>query len=231
MAISLIRTLILYFLAIALFRWMGKRQIGELQPSELVLAIMISDLATLPMQSTANPLISGIIPIVVLTVTEIIMSYISQKSVRFRKILSGSPSLIISGGRININEMNRLRFNIDDLFEELRTSGYTTVGEIEYAVLETNGQLSVVPKSDVRPLTPKDMGITPSPTLIHRNIIKDGIINKHNLSDIGRDENWIKKELDKNKIKKTSEVFIMTANSGGDVFIQTYDESPDKKYD
>jgi uncharacterized membrane protein YcaP (DUF421 family) len=210
---------------------MGKRQIGELQPSELVLAIMISDLATLPMQSTANPLISGIIPIVVLTITEIIMSYISQKSVRFRKILSGSPSLIISGGRININEMNRLRFNIDDLFEELRTSGYTTVGDIEYAVLETNGQLSVVPKAAVRPLTPSDVGITPPPSLIHRNVIKDGILNKHNLSDIGRDEGWVKKELEKNKIKKISDVFIMTADSGGDVFIQTYSDSPDKNYD
>lgn len=220
MAISLIRTLILYFLIIILFRWMGKRQIGELQPSELVLAIMISDLATVPMQSTGNPLISGVIPIIVLTVSEIVLSFVSQKSNFFRKMVTGSPSLVISDGKINIGELKKVRFNIDDLFEQLRISGYTTVSDIAFAVLETNGQLSVVPKEVVRPVCPKDLNIKPERASLHRNIIKDGDIDETNLAEIGKDEKWLSDILFKNGVKSPKEVFLLSSDYSGNIYIQ-----------
>lgn len=220
MAISLIRTLILYFLIIISFRWMGKRQIGELQPSELVLAIMISDLATVSMQSTGNPLISGVIPIIALTVCEIVLSFISQKSVAFRKFLTGTPSLIITNGEINVEEMKKLRFNIDDLFEQLRIGGYTTVSDIAFAVLETNGQLSIVPKEAVRPVCPKDLDLTVEPATLSRNVIKDGTIDKYNLLELGKDEKWLLKILKKNKIKSPQDVFLMSADFCENIYIQ-----------
>lgn len=229
MAISLIRTLILYFLIVISFRWMGKRQIGELQPSELVLAIMISDLATVSMQSTGNPLISGVIPIIALTVCEIVLSFISQKSVAFRKFLSGTPSLIITNGEINVEEMKKLRFNIDDLFEQLRIGGYTTVSDIAFAVLETNGQLSIVPKEAVRPVCPKDLDLTVEPATLSRNVIKDGTIDKYNLSELGKDEKWLFKILKKNKIKSPEDVFLMSADFCENIYIQRKEKGKDRR--
>lgn len=224
MAISLIRTLILYFLIIISFRWMGKRQIGELQPSELVLAIMISDLATVSMQSTGNPLISGIIPIIALTVCEIVLSFVSQKSVFFRKLVTGTPSLVITNGKINIAEMKKLRFNIDDLFEQLRIGGYTTVSDIAYAVLETNGQLSIVPKEAVRPVCPKDLNLKPEKATLSRNIIKDGTVDKINLKEIGKNEAWLLKILEKNHIKNPKDVFLLSADYYGNIYLQKREE-------
>ncbi len=206
---------------------MGKRQIGELQPSELVLAIMVSDLATVSMQSTGNPLISGIIPIIVLTVAEISLSYIAQKSNLFRRLLSGSPSLIISNGKINVEEMKKLRFNIDDLFEELRSSGYTTVSDVAFAVLETNGVLSVVPKESVRPVCPKDLNLTPEKATMHRNIIKDGKVDEINLKEIGKDLGWLNKILKSNHAKDPKEVFLLTSDYMGNIYIQLKNEKGD----
>lgn len=126
---------------------MGKRQIGEMQPSELVVAIMISDLATIPMQETGIPLFSGIIPIFTLIVMEILLSHFSLKSKKFRRILTGKPSVIIHNGKLLKEEMKKIRFNTDDLNEQLRIQGYTGIKDIHFAILETNGQLSIIPKS------------------------------------------------------------------------------------
>ena len=125
---------------------MGKRQIGEMQPSELVVAIMISDLATIPMQDVAIPLFSGVIPILTLIVMEIVLSWISLKNKRFRRLMTGKPNVIIHNGKILEEEMKNLRFNMDDLNEQLRIQGYTGISNINFAILETNGQLSIIPK-------------------------------------------------------------------------------------
>ena len=127
-------------------RIMGKRQIGEMQPSELVVAIMISDLATIPMQDVAIPLFSGVIPILTLIVMEIVLSWISLKNKRFRRLMTGKPNVIIHNGKILEEEMKNLRFNMDDLNEQLRIQGYTGISNINFAILETNGQLSIIPK-------------------------------------------------------------------------------------
>ena len=147
---TVIRTVIYYFTVVFVFRCMRKRQIGELQPSELVLAIMVSDLATTPVHDAATPIYMGILPIIVLMIIEILLAYISQKSVVFRRIVTGKPSIIINHGKIDVKMLKKLRFNIDDMFEVLRSSGYMSVGEVEYAILETNGQLSVIRKQKIR---------------------------------------------------------------------------------
>ena len=197
---------------------MGKRQIGQMQPSELILAIMVSDIATVPMESTGKPLLSGIIPIITLMTAEITLSYLSQKNERIRKILSGSASLIISKGKIDIQELKRLRVNIDDLSEELRMNGYSSVGEIEYAILETNGEISIIPKSDIKPISAKDLNIKLKPAAMHKNIIKDGVVEEANLLEIEKSHSWLNGILKKENTK-LCDVFLMSSD-GEEYFLQ-----------
>ena len=218
MIITLIRTVIIYIIVVAVYRFMGKRQIGELQPGELVLAIMLSDLATTPISSVNTPLVIGIFPIVTLMAIEMLFSILAQKSVKLRRLISGSPSIVIENGKINIKELTALRFSIDDLFEQLRSSGYMSVAEVAYAILETNGQLSVVPSAENRPVTVKDFNFISEATL-PRNIIKDGELDENNLSAIGRDKNWLKKIL-KSHNALQSEVFLLTSDGKDSFYIQ-----------
>ena len=146
MPTTFLRTIILYLLVVTGLRIMGKRQVGEVQPSELVVAIMISDLASIPMQDVGIPLLSGVIPIFTLIMVEIALSQISLKNRKFRKLLTGKPSVIIHNGKILREEMKKLRFNHDDLTEQLRIQGYVRIEDINFAILETNGQLSIIPK-------------------------------------------------------------------------------------
>lgn len=157
MAISFIRTIILYILVVIGLRTMGKRQIGEMQPSELVVAIMISDLAAIPMQETGIPLFSGIIPIFTLIIMEILLSQFSLKNKKFRRMLTGKPNVIIHNGKILKEEMKKIRFNMDDLNEQLRIQGYTGIKDINFAILETNGQLSIIPKPKNKQATVEDV--------------------------------------------------------------------------
>lgn len=157
MAVTFIRTMILYVLVIFGLRVMGKRQIGEMQPSELVVAIMISDLATIPMQELGIPLLSGIIPIFTLVILEITLSQISLKNKHIRKFVSGKPNVVVYEGKILKDEMKNIRFNNDDLLEQLRIQGYQRLEDIQYAILETNGQLSVFPKKDKATCTVEDV--------------------------------------------------------------------------
>ncbi len=220
MAIVFIRTIILYFLIIFIFRFIGKKQIGEMQPGELVLAMMMSDLATVPMQSTGNPLTNGIIPIFVLMIVEISVSFIAQKSIFVRKLVTGSPSLLINKGKVEIKELKKMRINIDDLFEQLRASGYMSVSEVEYAILETNGQLSIVPKSENKPVTLKDINKKSAKATLPRNIIKDGEVDFKNLSIINKNEKWLKDKLYAEKIYNVKDVFLFTSDGKDDNFIQ-----------
>ncbi len=220
MAIVFIRTIILYFLVVFIFRFIGKKQIGEMQPGELVLAMMMSDLATVPMQSTGNPLTNGIIPIFVLMIIEISVSFAAQKSIFIRKLVTGSPSLLINKGKVEINELKKMRINIDDLFEQLRASGYMSVSEVEYAILETNGQLSVVPKTINRPVTMKDVNKNGPAATLPRNIIKDGIVDFKNLTIIKKNEKWLKDFLYSEKIYNVKDVFLFTSDGQNDNFIQ-----------
>lgn len=195
--VLVIRTLLLYALVIISLRIMGKRQIGEMQPSELVVAIMISDLAAVPMQAIDIPLVTGIIPVLTLIVTEIIMSYISLKSRRVRKFISGEPSIIIYNGHVNEGELERLRFNMNDLLEQLRLNNYSDISDVDCAIMETNGKISIIPKSGAKSVTLSDLNITDSGGGLQHLIISDGEINKGELKKIGRNDAWLAKELKK----------------------------------
>ncbi|MBE7030933.1 MAG: DUF421 domain-containing protein [Ruminococcaceae bacterium] len=220
MIISFLRTIILYLLVIAAIRLMGKRQIGELQPSELVVAIMISDLASVPMSDIAIPLSNGIIPILTLIIAEVLLSFLSLKSETVRNLLTGKPSIVIRNGVIDQKEMRKSRYNLEDLMEELRLKDYIALSDIFMAILETNGELTVIPKSDKRPLKAEDFQIrTPQETLPHV-IISDGKLRKEHLKEAGKDENWVKKQIAHHGASDIRQVFIMTVDNEQNIFVQ-----------
>lgn len=221
MIVILVRTLILYLVVITSVRIMGKRQIGEMQPSELVVAIMISDLASVPMQSIDIPLIAGIIPVLTLIVAEVFMAYLSLKSKTFRRIISGEPSILISNGRIDEKELRRQRFNLNDLLEQLRVGGYANISDVETAVLETNGQVSIIPKKDARNVTVHDLKLQNiKAEMLPCMIISDGILNESELSRSGKDKKWLTGELKKRNIENIKDVFVASFDINDGLYIQ-----------
>jgi uncharacterized membrane protein YcaP (DUF421 family) len=210
--IIFVRTLILYILIIAVLRLMGKRQIGQLQPSELVVALVIADLAAVPMAEVGIPLINGIIPIITLFIMEELLSYLSLKSEGARGLISGKPSILIERGIIVEKELQRLRYNLNDLLEQLRLKNFSNVEDVNYAILETSGQLSVIPKEEKKPVTLKDMNIKTQTQYLPVTVIIDGRIISDNLYKTGLSNNWLANELKKNKIKSARDVFFAYLN-------------------
>ena len=220
MLIALIRTIILYILVVLALRLMGKRQIGQLQPSELVVAMMLSELATIPVENVDIPLLAGIIPIVTLMIAETTFSFITLKSRKMRKILSGAPTILIAKGVILEKEMERLRFNVDDLMEELRSNGYVNLSDIEYAIIESNGNLSILPKSNKRPVTPEDLHIYPPYEGLPYLLVSDGVINRKELDDYGVTVEWLLEHLKEYGIFDTNDVFVAMVDPAGKFFVQ-----------
>lgn len=224
MFIIMIRTIILYLLVVLVMRVMGKRQIGELQPFELVITIMISELASLPMQDTRIPLIHGVIPIITLLFLEMIISVLELKSTYARLIFSGKPCIIINKGKVDSAMMKSQRLNLNDLFEEIRLQGYYDIENIEYAILETSGQLSIIPKTELSNATKQDLNIKCSQDTIPLTLILDGQINHKSLKLAGRDEKWLYTILKSKNIESPKEVFIAVLNSKGKFYMQTYEK-------
>lgn len=206
-------------------RVMGKRQIGELQPFELVITIMISELASLPMQDTRIPLIHGIIPIVTLLFLEMLISIFELKSTTARLIFSGKPCIIINKGKVDTAVMKSQRLNLNDLFEEIRLQGYYDLENIEYAILETSGQLSIIPKTELSNATKQDLNIKCSQDTIPLTLILDGQINHKSLILAGRDEKWLYTILKSKNIESPKQVFIAVINSKGKFYMQTYEKT------
>lgn len=200
---------------------MGKRQLGELQPSELVVAIMISDLASVPMQAIDIPILSGIIPVLTLIIAEVFMSYLSLKSKRIRKFISGEPSIIIYNGEIREKELARLRFNINDLLGELRLNGCHDISDVAVAVIETSGKLSVIAKDGARGVTVEDMKIkNPRHEGLPCTLISDGTINKDEMARSKKSEEWLMSELKKQGIDSVKQVFIASLDAEEELYIQ-----------
>ncbi len=220
MAISFVRTLILYVLVVAALRIMGKRQVGELQPGELVVAIMISDLGTIPLADTALPLAGGIIPILTLIGAELLLSILSLKSEKIRRIFSGTPSVIIRNGELCRKEMKKNRYSLEDLAESLRMKDIYNIDDVHTAILETNGSLSVIPKSDKRGLKAEDFNLPYEQETLPFVLIADGKVYKKHLKEAGVDENWLKKTLKSHKISSPEEVFLLTADSDKKIVVQ-----------
>jgi len=211
--IIFVRTIILYILIVIVLRLMGKRQIGQLQPSELVVALIIADLAAVPMAEVGIPLINGIVPIITLFILEELLSFLSMKSETARGIISGKPSIVIERGIIMEDELGKLRYNLNDLLEQLRLNNYPNVKDIDFAIVETSGQLSVIPKPECAPVTKKDMKV--GTTLQHMpvTVIIDGRTITDNLHRIGLSNDWLSKELKKQKIDSSKKVFFAYLDS------------------
>lgn len=203
------RTIILYFVVVFSLRLMGKREIGELSPSELVVAIMISEVASISLQSTDIPLLFGIIPVLTLVSLEMMIAFISLKSCRFRKVLSGSPFLLVRNGIIDQYALKKLRLTIDDLFEQLRLKGISRLEDVAYAFLETNGQLSVLSTAASSPVSAEDAGITVEEVSIPILLVKDGVLIEHALTACGLDHHWLDQILEKEDCKNISDVFLL----------------------
>lgn len=218
MFISFIRTIILYLIIIVTLRVLGKRQVGELEPSELVVAILISDLAAVPMQDIGIPLLSGVIPIITLLAMELIISEVSLHSLRFRAFLCGKPTFIIQNGKIDQQAMARNRLTLDELEECLRQNNILDLEQVKYAVLETNGQLSTFPYPQYAPLTAKDAGKKPQELEYPVTIISCGRLMKDNLLSLGKDEAWVRQQLFRAGLAQ-NEVFLMTATQSGQVHL------------
>lgn len=185
MLILALRTIILYFLVILVMRIMGKPQIGQLQPFELVVAIIISELSAVAMSDPEIPLLNGIIPIITLTLIQVAIAYWTLKSEKARIIVCGRPSIVIERGRIIETELRRLRMNINDLLEQLRVKNFPNIAEVDYAIMETNGELSVIPKGNARPVQTKDLGINADNPGLPLTLIIDGALNFPNLEKAG----------------------------------------------
>jgi len=220
MIIVVIRTLILYTLVIVALRLMGKREIGQLQPFELVVIIMISELAAIPSENVGIPLLIGIIPILVLLLTSLTLAWISLKSEKARAIICGTPSILIQRGKILEEELKKNNYNLTDLLEELRIKNVPNIADVEFAVLETNGQLSVFPKSQKRPTIPEDFHITTQYEGLPLTIIMDGKLNSNNLQQGDKDLNWLKGELKKHSIDKIENVLLASLDSSGTLYVQ-----------
>ena len=215
MIVSLIRTLLLYIFIILAVRLMGKRQISELQTSELVVTLLISDIAAIPMQDTAQPLVSGVIPIAVLIFCEIIVSVLMLKSGKFRKMVCGRPIVIINDGIVDQCQMKRLRMTTEDLFEQLRQKDIFAFEDVAYAIVETNGKLSVIKKPNQNTPTAGMMGVAVPDTGIETVVISDGVISDTSAQLCNKSRAWVEGVLH-GKNLKPEDVFIMTANTKGD---------------
>lgn len=214
-----IRTVILYISMIFAMRIMGKKQVGELQPSELVVSIAISDLASIPMQDMDQPLLSGLIPIITLMCLEVMLSFITLKSRIIRDLLTGRPCIIIEHGKINESKIGRLRYSLADLTEELRSAGYNDVRDVEYAVLETTGNLNIIPTAKKRTVTTSDLNINAPTEEIMITVIADGHILKKSLEGTSHTETWLKQELLKQGVSSHRYVFY-AAISGDELYVQ-----------
>ena len=215
---GLLRTIILYILIIAGVRLMGKRQVGELEPSELVLSLIIADLASVPMQDYGIPLLTGIVPILTLLSVTMILSVLTMKSVRFRALLCGKPSVVVRNGAVDQREMAKNRLTVDELLEELRIQGYTDLSVVKYAILETNGQLSVLPYANQKPPTARDMKVSVEEGGLPRVVVSDGKLLERNLKALGRDRSWLDRQLTQRGCKDVSKVFLLLVDEGDAVY-------------
>ena len=218
------RTLIIYMILIGAIRLMGKRQIGELQVSELVITFMLSELAVIPIQDTNIPVAYAIIPILLLLAMEVIVSFILTKSSRLKVLFSGKPSILIRRGKLNQKELVKLRMGVNELLSELRLKDIASIEDVEYAIVEENGKLSVFPKAAKATLTPSDMNLSPTENGIAHPIIIDGEISRINLELAGKNEPWLSRLLKEKKVQQ-EDIFLMTADDSGNINIIKKDKS------
>ena len=219
MLITLIRSILLYIIVLIVMRVMGKREIGQLQPFELAISIMIADLASIPMADVGIPISNGIIPILGLLVMHLIISFMNIKSMKIRGVVCGKPSILIYRGKIDEKALKKERFTLNELQERLRGNNVFNLGDVEYAILETSGQITVIQKTNKRTTIPEDFNIMPEYEGIPYDLVVDGKIMYENLKQIGKNEIWLEKQVEKFKMKP-EEALIVTYDGKGQILCQ-----------
>lgn len=218
----ILRTLILYIVVIVSIRLMGKRQVGDMQPGELVVTILISEIAAIPIQDADVPVLYGVSSIALLISAEIIVSFLALKNMKFRKMINGGSAIIIKDGIIDQNKMKQLRLTMPDLMELLRLQNVFDISEVGYAILETNGNLSVVLKPENRPVTAKQLKVEKEKSVIPTLIVCDGRIIDEGLRLIGKTRNFIDKTAQREKMK-IQDIFMLVADKNGEYIITKKD--------
>lgn len=217
------RSIMIYILVLLVMRLMGKREIGQLQPFELAISIMIADLASIPMADTGIPITNGIIPIFGLLIMHLIISQMNLKSIKMREFICGRPSFLIYRGKIDEKIMRKERFTINELEERLRDKDIFNIGDVEYAILETSGQVNIILKPEKRQVTLEDMNLESEYTGIPYDLIIDGKVMHENLRKLGKDTRWLQNQL--NKYKTSAEkILIMTIDAKDEVYLQEKDK-------
>ena len=219
MAIVITRTFIVYFALLLTMRLMGKRKLGEMELSEFVVAALIADLAAHPLQDMGIPLLNGLVPIAVLFCCEVLIAGLSLRSVRLRELLFGKPSLLIVKGEIDQAQMRRNRFTLDELMQELRSQGVTDLRQIDYAVLETDGKLSLLLSRAASPVTASQLDLPAAEGGYPHIVISDGRILEANLRHLGLDTDWLNRTLREQGYASPAEVYLMTADEAGRLFL------------
>lgn len=219
MLATFVRVIILYILVLITMRLMGKREIGQLQPFELAIAIMIADVAAVPMADIGIPISSGIIPILALLVMHLLLSLINLKSIWARGIICGKPSILIYRGKIDEKQLKKERFTINELEERIRGNNVASIGDVEYAILETSGQITVIQKPEKRNTMPQDFNIVPEYEGIPYDLVVDGKVMYENLKTIGKDYRWLEKQVEKFKMKP-EEALLVTIDGKSQIFCQ-----------
>ena len=219
MLITFIRSILLYIIVLIVMRLMGKREIGQLQPFELAISIMIADLASTPMADAGIPITNGIIPILALLVMHLVISMVNIKSIKARAILCGKPSILIYRGRIDEKMLKKERFTVNELEERLRGNNVVNIGDVEYAILETSGQITVIQKPEKKNVTIEDLKLKPEYEGMAYDLVMDGKVMYENLKILKKDYDWLKKQVSKFGILP-EQALIVTIDGKGNFFCQ-----------
>lgn len=220
MAVITVRTIIVFLCILAAMRLMGKRQLGQLELSELVVAVLISDLAAMPLQDLGIPLLNGLVPVVILFSCELLISWLSLKSPGFRRLCFGKPSILMRDGKILARELSKNRFSLDELCEELRGKGVTDLRTVSCAILETDGTLNVLLRAECQPPTASQLGVqTPEPGL-PTALISDGQVETANLRLLGLSQSWLLQELKRRGYTAPEQVYYMNLDGAGGIYLQ-----------
>ncbi len=223
MFLIFVKSIILYTIVLIVMRCMGKREIGQMQPFELAIAIMIADLAATPMTEIGIPLLYGFIPILGLLFMHIIISLVNLKSIKMRELICGKPRILIYRGKIDEDAMKMENFTINELQERLRVNSINNLGDVEFAILETSGQISVVQKPEKRALKPEDFNIDAKYEGIAYDLVIDGKIMTENLKKIGKSREWLEKEVGKFNMKP-EEALVVVLNGDNTMYCQKKEE-------
>ncbi len=222
---AFLRTLFFYFFLLLMMRIMGKREIGGLAPIDLAVTIIIAELAAIPIANPDLPILVGAVPIVTIVLLAIGLSGLSLRSHRWRSIIDGRPNILVQNGQFVPKEMKKVRYTINDVLEQLRRKGHPHVADVEIAVLETDGNLSVIPRSQARPIQPKDLGINTGYEGLPLTIINDGLVEYAHLAQCNLDMTWLQGELAKRGIKDPKEVFSAILDTKGNLFVQRKEDT------